>query len=94
MEKTPLRRRDIVYTCGSIACIVRRAISRRDLIGLCSRCLSINIRYFIDIARLNGLASKIVCLVPNAINSGIILGAGIGAVVSIFEVGGKFDLFP
>ncbi|MDQ7864480.1 hypothetical protein RCO48_35425 [Peribacillus frigoritolerans] len=31
---------------------------------------------------------------PNAIKSGIILGAGIGAVVSIFEVGGKFDLFP
>lgn len=41
-----------------------------------------------------GLASKVVSLVPNAIKSGIILGAGIGAVVSIFEVGGKFDLFP
>ncbi|CAH0306723.1 hypothetical protein SRABI96_04812 [Peribacillus sp. Bi96] len=43
---------------------------------------------------MTGLASKVVRLVPNAIKSGIILGAGIGAVVSIFEVGGKFDLFP
>ena len=41
-----------------------------------------------------GLASKVVRLVPNAIKSGIILGAGIGAIVSIFEVGGKFELFP
>ncbi|RFU70919.1 hypothetical protein D0469_02920 [Peribacillus saganii] len=41
-----------------------------------------------------GLASKVVRLVPDAIKSGIILGAGIGAIVSIFEVGGKFDLFP
>jgi hypothetical protein len=41
-----------------------------------------------------GLASKVVHLVPNAIKAGIILGAGIGAVVSIFETGGKFELFP
>ncbi len=41
-----------------------------------------------------GLASKVVHIVPNAIKSGIILGAGIGAIVSIFEVGGKFELFP
>ncbi|PLR66284.1 MULTISPECIES: hypothetical protein [Bacillaceae] len=41
-----------------------------------------------------GLASKVVRLVPDAIKSGIILGAGIGAIVSIFEVGGKFELFP
>jgi hypothetical protein len=41
-----------------------------------------------------GLASKVVRLVPDAIKSGIILGAGIGAVVSIFEAGGKFELFP
>ncbi|KAB2336715.1 hypothetical protein F7731_10195 [Cytobacillus depressus] len=43
---------------------------------------------------LTGLASKVVHMVPNAIKSGIILGAGIGAIVSIFEVGGKFELFP
>ncbi|HWO97778.1 MAG TPA: hypothetical protein VNM45_15870 [Bacillus sp. (in: firmicutes)] len=41
-----------------------------------------------------GLASKVVHIVPNAIKSGIILGAGIGAIVSIFEAGGKFELFP
>jgi hypothetical protein len=43
---------------------------------------------------ITGFASKVVHLVPNAIKSGIILGAGIGAIVSIFEVGGKFELFP
>jgi hypothetical protein len=43
---------------------------------------------------MTGLASKVVRLVPNAIKSGIILGAGIGAITSIFEKGGKFDLFP
>jgi hypothetical protein len=41
-----------------------------------------------------GLASKVVRIVPSAIKSGIILGAGVGAIVSIFEVGGKFELFP
>ncbi|MGO0059143.1 hypothetical protein ACTID9_03860 [Brevibacillus fluminis] len=41
-----------------------------------------------------GLAKKVVNFVPNAIKSGIILGAGIGAITSIFEKGGKFDLFP
>lgn len=41
-----------------------------------------------------GLARKVVNFVPNAIKSGIILGAGIGAVTSIFEAGGRFDTFP
>ncbi|MED4907101.1 hypothetical protein P9761_02320 [Brevibacillus centrosporus] len=41
-----------------------------------------------------GLAKKVVNFVPNAIKSGIILGAGIGAITSIFEKGGKFDVFP
>ncbi|QHZ57763.1 hypothetical protein M655_020060 [Brevibacillus sp. NSP2.1] len=41
-----------------------------------------------------GLAKRVVNFVPNAIKSGIILGAGIGAITSIFEKGGKFDLFP
>lgn len=41
-----------------------------------------------------GLANKVVHLVPNAIKSGIILGAGIGAVVSVFGEGGQFELFP
>ncbi len=41
-----------------------------------------------------GLASKVVRLVPNAMKAGIILGAGIAAVISVFEVGGRFELFP
>lgn len=41
-----------------------------------------------------GLAGKVVSLVPPAIKSGIILGAGVAAVVSVFEVGGRFETFP
>lgn len=41
-----------------------------------------------------GLAKRVVNFVPNAIKAGIILGAGISAITSIFEKGGKFDLFP
>jgi hypothetical protein len=43
---------------------------------------------------ITGLAKRVVNFVPDAIKSGIILGAGIGAVTSIFEAGGKFDTFP
>ncbi|WP_050182845.1 hypothetical protein [Domibacillus robiginosus] len=41
-----------------------------------------------------GLAGKVVSLVPSAIKSGIIIGAGIAAVTSIFAVGGRFESFP
>ncbi len=41
-----------------------------------------------------GLASKVVSFVPNAIKSGIILGAGFAAVISVFQVGGRFDSYP
>ncbi|OIJ09332.1 hypothetical protein BKP35_16810 [Anaerobacillus arseniciselenatis] len=41
-----------------------------------------------------GLASKVVRLVPNAMKAGVILGAGIAAVISVFEVGGRFEMFP
>ncbi|WP_099303175.1 hypothetical protein [Bacillus sp. Marseille-P3800] len=41
-----------------------------------------------------GLASKVVRFVPSAIKSGVILGAGIIAVITIFEVGGRFESFP
>lgn len=41
-----------------------------------------------------GLASKVVNLVPSAIKAGIIMGAGIAAVISIFQVGGRFESFP
>ncbi|MCA0986999.1 DUF3360 domain-containing protein [Guptibacillus algicola] len=41
-----------------------------------------------------GLARKVVAFVPPAIKSGIILGAGFAAVISVFEVGGRFESFP
>ncbi|MBN8234027.1 hypothetical protein JF544_02165 [Halobacillus kuroshimensis] len=41
-----------------------------------------------------GLAGKVVSFVPPAIKSGIILGAGLAAVISVFEVGGRFEQFP
>ena len=41
-----------------------------------------------------GLASRVVSFVPAAIKSGIILGAGLAAIVSVFEIGGRFDSYP
>lgn len=41
-----------------------------------------------------GLASKVVRLVPPAMKSGIILGAGFAAVISVFQAGGRFESFP
>ncbi|WP_017729455.1 hypothetical protein [Halalkalibacterium ligniniphilum] len=49
---------------------------------------------FSIILGMTGLASKVVQLVPNAIKSGVLLGAGLAAVVTVFEVGGRFDMFP
>lgn len=43
---------------------------------------------------ITGLAKKLVSLVPNAIKSGIILGAGFAAVIMIFSKGGRFDSYP
>ena len=42
----------------------------------------------------SGLASHIVRLIPSAIKSGIIIGAGLAAIISIFQVGGRFETFP
>lgn len=41
-----------------------------------------------------GLATKVVQLIPSAIKSGVILGAGFAAVISVFEIGGRFEQFP
>ncbi|MDC1529092.1 hypothetical protein N8600_08625 [Gammaproteobacteria bacterium] len=41
-----------------------------------------------------GLASKVVTFIPQAIKSGVILGAGFAAVNSVFVIGGRFDSFP
>ncbi|OUU12624.1 MAG: hypothetical protein CBB94_00120 [Gammaproteobacteria bacterium TMED34] len=40
------------------------------------------------------LAKKVVILIPSAIKSGIIIGAGISAINTVFKNGGRFDLFP
>ncbi|MFZ7214160.1 hypothetical protein ACLSYY_00755 [[Pasteurella] aerogenes] len=40
------------------------------------------------------LASKIVHIIPSAIKAGIIIGAGLAAIISIFNVGGRFESFP
>lgn len=42
----------------------------------------------------SGLASKIVSIIPNALRAGIVVGAGLAAIQSIFAAGGKFDSFP
>lgn len=41
-----------------------------------------------------GLAKKFVDIVPDALKSGILLGAGIAAVRLVFEKGGRFDSYP
>ncbi|CAN0099090.1 unnamed protein product, partial [Chrysoparadoxa australica] len=43
---------------------------------------------------LTNLATKVVHAIPTAIKSGIVMGAGIAAVVSVFEQDGRFDQFP
>ncbi|WP_134702058.1 hypothetical protein [Ammoniphilus sp. YIM 78166] len=43
---------------------------------------------------MTGMASRVVTLVPPAIKSGVILGAGFAAVISVFQVGGRFETFP
>ncbi|MEX2566259.1 MAG: hypothetical protein WD431_09980 [Cyclobacteriaceae bacterium] len=40
------------------------------------------------------LAKRVVGLIPPAIKSGIIIGAGLAAIATVFEEGGRFDLFP
>jgi hypothetical protein len=40
------------------------------------------------------LASKVVTLIPSAIKSGVIMGAGLAAIVVVFKEGGRFDQFP
>ncbi len=41
-----------------------------------------------------GLAGRVVRLIPSAIRSGVVLGAGLAAVISVFEAGGRFERYP
>jgi hypothetical protein len=40
------------------------------------------------------LASKVVHMIPAAIKSGVIMGAGIAAIAIVFKEGGRFDQYP
>lgn len=41
-----------------------------------------------------GLGKKLIALIPNAMQSGLILGSGFAAVMTIFNPGQRFDTFP
>lgn len=43
---------------------------------------------------ITGWATKVVRLIPSGLRSGIVLGAGIAAIISVFEEGGRFHSFP
>lgn len=43
---------------------------------------------------ITGWASKVVRLIPSGLRSGIVLGAGIAAIISVFQEGGRFHSFP
>ncbi|KIP88695.1 MULTISPECIES: membrane protein [Pseudomonas] len=43
---------------------------------------------------MTGMARRVVSLVPSALKAGIIMGAGLSAVVTVFKEGGRFDAFP
>lgn len=41
-----------------------------------------------------GWASKVVRIVPSGLRAGIVLGAGIAAIISVFQEGGRFHSYP
>lgn len=43
---------------------------------------------------MTGMANRVINAIPQAIKSGIIIGAGFAAVISVFKIGGNFDKFP
>lgn len=40
------------------------------------------------------LATKVINLIPSSLKSGIIIGAGVAAIVKVFKLDGQFDLYP
>lgn len=43
---------------------------------------------------ITGWASRVVRVIPSGLRSGIVLGAGIAAIFSVFQEGGRFHSFP
>jgi len=41
-----------------------------------------------------GLAKRVVSIIPSAIKAGIILGAGLGAILVVFKADGRFEQYP
>ncbi len=41
-----------------------------------------------------GLAARVVSLIPSAIKAGVIMGAGLAAIVVVFDEGGRFSQYP
>jgi len=41
-----------------------------------------------------GLATKVVRVIPPALKAGVVMGAGLAAVITVFEEGGRFHTFP
>lgn len=41
-----------------------------------------------------GLATKVVRILPPALKAGIVMGAGLAAVITVFDEGGRFHTFP
>ncbi|MGB7448553.1 MAG: hypothetical protein WA892_05445 [Ornithinimicrobium sp.] len=41
-----------------------------------------------------GLATKVVRIIPPALKAGVVMGAGLAAVIVVFEEGGRFHTFP
>lgn len=54
----------------------------------------ITLGVFVIFLGATGLAQKFIRYVPNAIKSGVILGAGFAAVMMIFKEGGRFEKYP
>ncbi|WKD60373.1 hypothetical protein CCICO_01595 [Corynebacterium ciconiae DSM 44920] len=49
---------------------------------------------FAIILGVTGLASRVVKVVPSGLRAGIVLGAGIAAIISVFKDDGRFHAFP
>lgn len=49
---------------------------------------------FAIVLGVTGLASKVTRIIPSGLRSGIVLGAGIAAITSVFAEGGRFHEFP
>lgn len=81
-------------TGGAAADGLLRAVSRRPGAGACADCLPVDARRVLDSPGRDRDGQEGGQYVPSAIKSGIIVGAGLSAVIAVFQVGGKFNVLP